>query len=86
MTRNAEPSGYFYDRVTTLGYLTDGFILELGGKLLLTRGTASDSSKLAIRVSTIPGDVHAIQRSYRIMTLRAVFLTIITDINTFSIF
>lgn len=27
-TRNAEPSGYFYDRVTTLGRLADGFVLE----------------------------------------------------------
>jgi len=26
--RNAEPSGYFRDLVTTLGHLTDGFVLE----------------------------------------------------------
>jgi hypothetical protein len=41
-----------------LGHLADGFVLEFGGKSLLTHGTPSDSSMLAIQVSTIPGEVH----------------------------
>ena len=43
----------------TLGYLADGFVFEFGGKSLLTHGTPSDSSMLAIQVSTILGEVHS---------------------------
>lgn len=47
--------------VTALGHLADGFVLELGGKSLLTHGTPSDRSMLAIHVSSIPGEVQTHQ-------------------------
>jgi hypothetical protein len=49
-----------HDMESTLGHLADGFVLEFGSKSLLTHGTPSDSSKLAIQVSTIPGEVQSV--------------------------
>ncbi len=49
----------------SLGHLADSFILELGGKSLTTHGTPSDSSMLAILVSTISGEVHIGHTGYR---------------------
>ncbi len=52
---DSESSSYFRDRMTSLGHLANGLIPKLGGVSLMTHGTPSDSSMLAILVSTISG-------------------------------
>ena len=58
MARDAESSSHLRDGVTSLDHLADSLILKLGGISLMTHGTPSDSSMLAILVSTISGEVH----------------------------
>ena len=57
VTRDAESSSDFDDRMASLGHLADGFVLEFRSESLLAHGTSSDSSMLAIQVSTVLGEV-----------------------------
>ena len=62
VARDSESSSYFRERMTSLGHLANGFILKLGGVSLMTHGTPSDSSMLAILVSTNSGEVQSKSR------------------------
>ena len=54
-------AGYMH-RMTFLGHLADGFVLECGRVSLLTHGTPQVGSILASEVSTIPEELHRYRR------------------------
>ncbi len=63
MARNAESGGDLGHRMTSLGHQADGFVLEFSSESLLAHGAPPGSSKLALPVSTIPGEVHRASRT-----------------------